>query len=125
MIMQCPKCQQLLQHQYFGEVEVDQCPNCQGVWFDLGELPVLRRQKNTNFSAGSADSNIYDVLSAPCPRCGGEGDMTRVHDLKRPEIVMDTCPVCYGIWLDGGELDKLTESNIGLSIKAFILDFMD
>jgi len=123
--MQCPKCQKELKRQQFGDVEVDQCLSCQGIWFDLGELPTLRQQKNTNYSKSSADTNIYDVMSAPCPRCGGEGHMTRVHDLKRPDIVMDTCSVCYGIWLDGGELDKLTESSIGLSFKAFVQDLVD
>ena len=123
--MQCPKCYHELQHQQFGEVEVDQCLTCQGVWLDLGELPVLRQQKNTNYSQASGETAVYDVLSASCPRCGGDGDMTRVHDLKRPEIVLDSCPVCYGIWLDGGELDKLTESNVGLSIKAFVRDLLD
>lgn len=123
--MRCPKCQQELQHKMFDEIEVDQCLGCQGIWFDLGELPVLRQHKNTNYSSSVDDSDVHDVLSAPCPRCGGKGDMTRIHDLKRPEIVMDTCPVCYGVWLDGGELDKLTESNIGLSIKAFVRDLLD
>lgn len=123
--MQCPKCEQELQHQLFGEVEVDQCLGCHGVWLDLGELPVLRQQKNTKYSQDSGETVIHDVVSAPCPRCGGEGHMTRIHDLKRPEIVLDTCPVCYGIWLDGGELDKLTESNMSLSIKAFIQDLID
>ena len=124
-MMQCPKCQQELQHQLFGEVEVDQCLACKGVWFDLGELPVLRKQKNTKYSKDAGETAVYDVLSAPCPRCGGKGHMTRINDLKRPEIMMDTCPICYGIWLDGGELDKLTESNVGLSIKALIRDLMD
>ncbi len=123
--MKCPKCHEELAHKMFGEIEVDQCPACQGIWFDLGELPTLRKQKNTHYSQTSAEAAVHDVLSAPCPRCGGEGDMTRINDLKRPEIIMDTCPVCYGIWLDGGELDKLTESNLGLSIKAFIRDLMD
>jgi Zn-finger nucleic acid-binding protein len=123
--MQCPKCEQELMHQQFGEVEVDQCSLCQGVWLDLGELRVLRQQKNTNYSQGSGETAVHDALSAPCPRCGGAGNMTRVHDLKRPDIVMDTCPVCYGIWLDGGELDKLTESNIVLSVQAFVRDLID
>jgi Zn-finger nucleic acid-binding protein len=123
--MKCPKCQHELNHQLFGEVEVDQCPNCQGVWLDLGELPQLRQQKNTTYSQGLTATAVHDVLTAPCPHCGGKGHMTRINDLKRPEIVMDTCPVCYGIWLDGGELDKLTESNIGLSMKAFVRDLMD
>ncbi|MFO7678412.1 MAG: zf-TFIIB domain-containing protein [Chloroflexota bacterium] len=123
--MYCPKCDHELQHRRLAEVEVDQCLKCQGVWLDLGELPALRRQKNTSYAERVAETAVYDVLSAPCPHCGGMGHMTRLHDLTRPAIVMDTCPVCYGVWLDGGELDKLTESNIGLSFKAFVRDLVD
>lgn len=123
--MQCPKCEQALHPRRFGEVVVDQCPVCQGVWLDLGELPVLRQQQNTHYSQGSGETAVYNVLSAPCPHCGGDGHMTRIHDLARPEIVMDTCPVCYGIWLDGGELDALTAQSPGLTLKEFVREMLD
>lgn len=122
--MQCPKCHGALRPQLFGEVEVEQCVDCHGVWLDLGELPLLRRAANTTYSDATTDTPIYDTLTAPCPRCGGEGHMTRVHDLKRPDIIIDSCPICYGIWLDGGELDKLTQKNVGLVLKDFIRDLL-
>ncbi len=37
-----------------------------------------------------------------CPEC--ESAMKAV---PRGEIVIDICPSCRGVWLDGGELEKL------------------
>jgi Zn-finger nucleic acid-binding protein len=38
-----------------------------------------------------------------CPTCTDE----RLHIRDRPGIEIDYCPVCRGLWLDRGELDKL------------------
>ena len=51
--------------------------------------------------------------------------MTRMTDLQRPDVMLESCAVCYGIWLDGGELDKLTEKSLGLSLKAFLRDLLE
>ncbi len=123
--MQCPKCQHELEMKQLNEVEVEQCPNCQGVWLDVGELRRLRRQKNTAYSPASDEARRYDVISAPCPRCGGEGHMTRLTDLDRPDVFIESCPVCFGVWLDGGELDKLTQRSLGLNLKAFWRDLLE
>lgn len=123
--MQCPKCHHELETKTLGDVEAEQCPQCEGVWFDIGELRRVRQQRNARYSSATPDSMLYDVVSAPCPRCGGEGNMTRLSDLERPDVIMETCPVCYGIWLDGGELDKLTQRGLALSLKAFIRDLLE
>jgi Zn-finger nucleic acid-binding protein len=123
--MQCPKCFHTLETKKFGDVEVEQCPNCQGVWLDIGELRRVRLQKTTHRSSPTSDSNRFDTITAPCPHCGGEGHMTRLSDLERPDVMMESCPVCYGIWLDGGELDKLTQRGVALSLKAFVRDLLE
>jgi uncharacterized protein len=123
--MECPKCHTLLRSEQFGEVEVEQCPNCQGVWFDVGELRRVRQQRNTRYSLATEQSIRYDAITAPCPRCGGIGHMTRLNDLQRPDVVLESCPVCFGVWLDGGELDKLTERTLGLALKGFLRDLLE
>lgn len=122
--MLCPKCQNPLRTTSFNGIEVERCVNCQGVWLDLGELPALRQWKNGRFGEAMGETAVYNTLSAPCPRCGGLGHMTRLHDLYRPEVVLDTCPVCYGIWLDGGELDKLAERTVGLKMQVLLHDLL-
>jgi uncharacterized protein len=39
--MHCPKCGQKLAPEKCGEVEIDVCPSCKGVWLDMGELGTI------------------------------------------------------------------------------------
>lgn len=39
-----------------------------------------------------------------CPNCDNE-----LRERERSGISVDICPVCKGVWLDRGELDKLIE----------------
>ena len=39
--MHCPKCGQRLATETCGEVEIDVCPSCKGVWLDMGELGTI------------------------------------------------------------------------------------
>jgi uncharacterized protein len=44
--MRCPKCGvQLATVQHHG-VTVDECPSCQGMWLDRGELETLAQREN-------------------------------------------------------------------------------
>ncbi len=47
--MRCPKCGMELQTLHRGEVEIDTCFHCQGVWLDAGELEQI-------LAAGSEES---------------------------------------------------------------------
>jgi Zn-finger nucleic acid-binding protein len=38
-----------------------------------------------------------------CPKCG-----TMMRERERGDVIMDVCPEGHGIWLDGGELERLT-----------------
>ncbi|MCO7124965.1 zf-TFIIB domain-containing protein [Sporolactobacillus shoreicorticis] len=39
-----------------------------------------------------------------CPVC----DDVRIKEIEKEGVLIDTCPNCKGIWLDRGELDKLS-----------------
>lgn len=40
--MHCPKCgQDLMAEKYGGEVEIDVCPGCKGLWLDANELETI------------------------------------------------------------------------------------
>ena len=41
-----------------------------------------------------------------CPRCNDMTDRMEV-EIFGPNIFIDICPKCAGVWLDRGELDKL------------------
>ena len=40
--MKCPKCGADLTERELDRVKVDVCPECNGVWFDAGEIEMLR-----------------------------------------------------------------------------------
>ena len=40
--MKCPKCGMQLQEMAYGEVRIDECFGCEGIWFDKGELEMLQ-----------------------------------------------------------------------------------
>ena len=44
----CPKCEGIIMMRHFfsaqRRVEVDECPNCAGVWLDAGELSLIREE---------------------------------------------------------------------------------
>lgn len=119
--MICPKCGGSLSPREVGEVVVDQCAVCQGIWLDVGELRAVidfQRQHPESALAADAPAAHYEV-TGPCPRCGGEGNMTRITSLHDDSLVLDSCPVCYGIWLDGGELQRLMNQGAGFSLRGF------
>ncbi|MCQ2008773.1 MAG: zf-TFIIB domain-containing protein [Sporolactobacillus sp.] len=39
-----------------------------------------------------------------CPVC----DDVRMKEVEKDGVLIDTCPNCKGVWLDRGELDKLS-----------------
>ena len=39
-----------------------------------------------------------------CPRC----QSTVLEEIDRSGVTLDRCPSCRGIWLDRGELEKIT-----------------
>jgi uncharacterized protein len=41
--MKCPKCGADLQEREFHHVKVDVCPECNGMWFDAGEVDMIKR----------------------------------------------------------------------------------
>jgi len=43
--MKCPKCGMGLEEIAFGEVRLDKCFGCEGIWLDKGELESIRKKE--------------------------------------------------------------------------------
>ena len=43
--MKCPKCGMQLEEIAFGDVRVDKCFSCDGLWLDKGELDLIRQKE--------------------------------------------------------------------------------
>ncbi len=112
--MQCPACrkpslQARRDKQSF--LEVDTCLECQGIWFDVGELRELYhssdlRQQLLPDARRERPQLTYQLSSNTrgCPRCHKHMDGHHIGD-----VVVDICSSCQGMWLDHGELFRLTQ----------------
>ncbi|MEO1273157.1 MAG: zf-TFIIB domain-containing protein [Myxococcota bacterium] len=110
--MDCPKCDGMLNKVYVGTIEVDQCSACAGIWFDMGELnKVLKASDIDSLKRRTEPATEHDSIKTQCPRCHGQGNMIHVKDMDH-SIHVDTCVVCYGQWLDGGELEMLRRKGL-------------
>lgn len=56
--MKCPKCGADLKEEDHGQVKVDICPECGGMWLDAGEMDLMRQVQKSggkNFFQGVLD----------------------------------------------------------------------
>ncbi len=136
--MQCPKCLHTELKQ--GRVKktgtiVDQCPSCNGMWFDGGELEAIMKEavKNLKISPLAKESSFLF-----CPRCGSS-----LFEITYPQtyVKVDVCKKCRGLWVDAGEfkeikvvrrtleekgkLDPNDESAEPTGLKGGLLKFID
>ena len=109
--MQCPKCPNSpLAATHVHAIEIDCCEACGGIWFDNHELiPVLHESlpELTALRGRSAPQHV-NQKHGQCPR--DAAGLLRVSSALGPSVILDTCPQCQGIWLDGGEFDTLLKS---------------
>ena len=61
-LMKCPKCGMQLEEIAFGDVRVDKCFSCDGLWLDKGELDLIREKD------GSFMGRLLSVFGADTPR---------------------------------------------------------
>ena len=119
--LKCPKCQHGMHEVTHGDVTIDRCSTCHGLWFDDGELSKLRNKE------AAAALDIGDVTTGKeqnkienyrCPRCAGP--MNRLVDPEQPHIWFEQCGSCRGSFFDAGEMTDLVTASISDFFKRFI-----
>lgn len=107
----CPRDNSDLRAFRVGEVEVDTCLTCTGVWLDAGELARVALDKEIEAIASAARDERTSAF--PCPRCGGACHPARVH-----EVELDACGECRGIWVDANELHDVRMRSLAARAPA-------
>lgn len=111
--MICPKCNQDLQTQIAGTVEIDVCEKCNGIWFDEDELRKCKDQADMDLNWMDFDLWKHEghfrvsEHEHKCPKC--QIEMAAI-DYDKTDIEIDFCVKCKGVWLDGGEFEKIIDS---------------
>lgn len=110
--MICPKCKSdtiVVEHE---QIELDYCAECEGAWFDAGELELLLELLHEESPAQFLSNmiNSTEVKSSQkarkCPICNRK--MKKVDPDPDAELIIDICDRGDGLWLDGGEVHHLT-----------------
>jgi len=106
--MKCPRCKATLTAVELEGARAERCPSCHGTWFmrsafeaaaehadaDAGWLAFELWRDAERFRGQAAD--------LPCPRCGKRMARLAYGDV---DVLIDVCPDCEGVWLDGEELE--------------------
>lgn len=94
-------------------MEVDQCPNCKGVWLDHDELRLAKDHADRDLNW--MDFEIWkhpELFEAEprhlkCPKC--EVDFVAIC-YGATRVPVDYCRKCKGIWLDRGEFKRIIDA---------------
>lgn len=106
--MNCVKCNGQLTQMRAGNVSIDKCGGCGGMWFDPAELEgVLEHVRAGDFAAtgSEGEAGATDHVVGTCPRCNLSLEQTEA--LSGEGFFYDRCASCGGAWLDAGELQKV------------------
>ncbi len=100
----CPRCRNVILGKKLVEgcdVEIDHCPECDGMWFDGGELESLLGDLAADFREMPLGPPMYTVLCPVCrePMINGNYPGTYVK--------IDYCRDCGGLWLDRDEFQEI------------------
>jgi Zn-finger nucleic acid-binding protein len=115
----CPNCKKALNTLNVGDSEeafyIENCPECQGLFFDEGELPQILNQKSQSIHI---DHKMLSQLVEnnptrsttfsyrPCPIC--QKLMNRENYGAKSGVIVDHCKG-HGLWLEAGELAHLLQ----------------
>ena len=95
-----------------GEVVIDKCERCAGLWFDSGEAEKLKDEW-TSLSIDDGDANVgkifNEITQIDCPRC--LKPMVSMSDPKQPHIRYEVCKD-HGVFMDAGEFSDYREMTL-------------
>ena len=120
--MECPKCKSHMSEVEFGTVTIDRCDNCKGLWFDCNEINKLKEYSGADLvdSGEASTGKKYDTIrNIDCPSC--KTKMIKMVDNDQPHIHFESCTVCYGVFLDAGELTDMLDNSILEKVYDFWL----
>lgn len=122
--MKCPSCDNVeMTRQVVEQVEIDRCPDCRGIWLDANELETLVETKpkallreDRAFKAEPGQAGV----ALKCPHCKGT-PLIKLNSLHRPGTIVDSCTVCYGTWLNAGELSRLAGADLAGRLRRLFV----
>ena len=124
MALNCPRCNPIkLEEIELGDIPVDRCPRCGGLWFDNSEVTALtgRGPELSGFESIVPPATFIET-TMQCPRCANV-DLRKldVTGKNRTQTIY-RCISCLGTWIDRGELRETEDTTVLNALKAYFSD---
>ena len=108
--MQCPSCKHELKKLVYKGIELDECLNCGGMWFDGDELRKAK-DKEDEFLRW-LDVDLFSdpkqfVAAHSTMTCPKDNDALYEISYDSADIKVDVCKTCKGVWLDKDEYENM------------------
>jgi Zn-finger nucleic acid-binding protein len=109
----CPVCRRPMLRGVIDDRErIETCPQCQGILMARRAFAVTltaRRRRSSGPTVTPLHTDAAELARRiACPLCGSR--MTTDWYYGPGNIVIDTCPTCDVVWLDGGEFQRVVEA---------------
>ena len=117
---ECPNCGGKFVTVPVGPYQIDQCSHCNGLWLDEHELEKVLTVDHSALKQKRAETNPglnASKKKGKCPRCSGT--LIQMTNL-RADVKTDSCTICYGVFLDRGELDAFDHPNLAGQIGQLL-----
>ncbi len=104
----CPSCYTAMQEIAEPDISIDQCPKCEGIFLDKGELNILAAVMSRDVEYFPIDEELHKNTfpTRICPKCSNQA-MRKINLLTLSDLIFDFCPTCEGFFLDVGELEAM------------------
>ena len=108
----------------YGDIEIDFCAECAGIWLDAGELELLFGDAMAchAFLSGGTDRVAATEKPRRCPICRAKMDKGTTRG--DAPVTYDQCPQGDGLWLDRGELAAILEHGASGDAGNRVADFL-
>jgi Zn-finger nucleic acid-binding protein len=130
--MECPTDGTKLESHTVHSVNIEECPQCRGFWFEEGELRKAKDESEPDLNWLDfdlwADQDFFNAewSSRKCPHCGKNMVTISYADTG---VAVDYCLDGHGIWLDKGEfqaiIDALSKEMTSKNISDFVKASLD
>jgi Zn-finger nucleic acid-binding protein len=104
-------------------LEIDRCPQCDGVWLDYEEMEKLGSiVEPVVWEVRQIPPQVDQLIGLYCPRCADAPLLLKADHPRDQQVIIDYCENCKGTWLDPGELTAIQQEQFFISIYHFIID---
>ena len=125
--MECLRCKVSMEKRKLTEqqeeLELDQCPQCEGVWLNARTMAQLESiVEPVMWEVRQIPQDIDQLIGLYCPTCAGHPLLVKADHHRDSKVVIDYCSECQGCWLDKGELQAIQQEQFFVSVFHLLRD---